>query len=173
MIKKVNNVVKIFNKLIQYKVAPYFGEVLLDCKLIGRDYRFGDYRYDLLFIFENEYNNPRIQLESVFNTCDDLFNWVDLRELPNLSIVIMNKFGRNQHYSYFELMHEIINGYHTNIMYHHPMYKKYREWESNKLREKALEKKRHSYYQEQMKLLNFEERQPYREEKEKKKFLFW
>jgi hypothetical protein len=167
----MNKIVKTFNKLIQYKVAPYFGEVLLDCRLIGRKYQFEDYRYDLLFIFEKEYNNPRIQLQSVFDTCDDLFNWVDLRDLPNLSIVIMNKFGKNQHYSYFELMHEIINGYRTNIMYHHPMYEKYREWESNKLREKALENIRHSYYQEQMKTLGYEGRQSYKEEK--KKFLFW
>jgi hypothetical protein len=64
----MNRIVKIFNKLIEYKLAPQFGGVLLDCKLIGRDYRFGDYRYDLLFIFEKEYNNPRIQLESVLNT---------------------------------------------------------------------------------------------------------
>lgn len=172
----MNKIVKIFNELIQHKVAPYFGEVLLDCKLIGRDYRFGDYRYDLLFIFEKEYNNPRIQLQNVFDTCDDLFNWVDLRDLPNLSIVVMNKFGRNQHYSYFELMHEIIDsGYVKNHshMYVHPMYQQYREWEKNKHLERMREKNLKSYHQEQMKLLNLKERQPYREEKKKNKFLFW
>jgi len=171
----MNKIVKIFNKLIQYKVAPLFGEVLLDCKLIGTNYRFGDYRYDLLFIFEKEYNNPRLQLQSVFDTCDDLFNWVDLRDLPNLSIVIMNKFGKNQHYSYFELMHEIMDVGYVNYshMYTHPMYKKYREWESNKIQEEALKKRRHSFYQEQMKTLGYEGRQSYKEEKKKKKFLFW
>jgi len=172
----MNKIVKIFNEVIQYKVSPHFGDVLLECRVIGRNGGIGDYRYDLLLIFDREYNNPRIQLESVLQTCDDLFDWVDLRDLPNLSIVIMNKFGRNQHYSYFELMHEICESdrhYQRHMISNHPMYQKYREWESNKLREKALEKRRHSYYQEQMKLLNFEEIQPYREEKKKKKFLFW
>jgi hypothetical protein len=169
----MNNIVKIFNKLIQYKVSPHFGEVLLDCKLIGRNGGIGDYRYDLLFIFDREYNNPKIQLESVLQTCDDLFNWVDLRDLPNLSIVIMNKFGRNQHYSYFELMHEIMHSRFQNSMYNHPMYQKYREWESNKLREETIRRETHSFYQEQMKTLGYEGRPSYKEEKKKKKFLFW
>jgi hypothetical protein len=167
----MNNIVKIFNKLIQYKVAPYFGEVLLDCKLIGRDYRFGDYRYDLLFIFEKEHNNPRIQTQSVFDTCDDLFNWVDLRDLPNLSIVIMNKFGRNQHYSYFELMHEIMHTRFETSMYCHPMYQKYREWESNKLLE---ERRRRDWESEWGRTERNDSFQQSRiAESRKKKFLFW
>jgi hypothetical protein len=167
----MNKIVKIFNKLIQYKVAPYFGEVLLDCKLIGTNYRFGDYRYDLLFIFEKEYNNPRIQLQSVFDTCDDLFNWVDLRDLPNLSIVIMNKFGRNQHYSYFELMHELMHYRFENSMYDHPMYKKYREWELNKIQE---ERRRRDWESGMQRISRNDLMQQTRMvESKKKKFLFW
>jgi hypothetical protein len=167
----MNNIVKIFNKLIQYKLEPQFGGVLLDCKLIGRKYGIGDYRYDLLFIFEKEYNNPRIQLESVFDTCDDLFNWVDLRDLPNLSIVIMNKFGRNQHYSYFELMHEIMHSRFKNSMYDHPMYQKYREWESNKLIE---ERRRRDWESEWARTERNDSFQQSRiAESRKKKFLFW
>jgi hypothetical protein len=167
----MNNIVKIFNKLIQYKLEPQFGEVLLDCKLIGRKYGIGDYRYDLLFIFEKEYNNPRIQLESVLQTCDELFNWVDLRDLPNLSIVIMNKFGRNQHYSYFELMHEIMHSRFENSMYDHPMYQKYREWESNKLIE---ERRRRDWESEWARTERNDSFQQSRiAESRKKKFLFW
>jgi len=140
----------------------------LDCKLIGRDYRFGDYRYDLLFIFEKEYNNPRIQTQSVFETCDMLFDWVDLRDLANLSIVIMNKFGRNQHYSYFELMHEIMYSGFENSMYYHPMYQKYREWESNKLLE---ERRRSDWESEWARNDSFQQLKIV--ESRKKKFLFW
>jgi hypothetical protein len=167
----MSNIVKIFNKLIEIKLSPLFGEVLLDCKLIGMDYRFGDYRYDLLFIFENEYNNPRIQLESVFDTCDDLFNWIDLRDLPNLSIVVMNKFGGNQHYSYFELMHQIMHGRFQNSMYNHPMYQKYREWESNK----HLEERRRRYLELEWSRTTRNDliQQTIIPESRKKKFLFW
>ena len=166
----MSKIVKIFNELIKIKLSPLFGEVLLDCKLIGRDYRFGDYRYDLLFIFEKEFNNPKIQIQSVFETCDDLFNWVDLRDLPNLSIVIMNKFGRNQHYSYFELMHEIIHSSFGSL-YNHPMYQKYREWESNKL----LEERRRRDWEMEMGTItrNYTMKETRMTESKKKKFLFW
>lgn len=167
----MNNITKIFNELIQHKLSSQFGEVLLDCKLIGREYGLGNYGYDLLFIFEKEYNNPRIQIQSVFDTCDDLFNWVDLRDLPNLSIVIMNKFGRNQHYSYFELMHEIMHSRFQNSMYDHPMYQKYREWESNKL----LEERRRSDWETGMQRISRNDlmQQTRMTESRKKKFLFW
>ncbi len=172
----MNNVVKIFNKLIQYKVAPYFGEVLLDCKLIGLDYRFGDYRYDLLFIFEKEYNNPRIQLESVLDTCDDLFNWVDLRDLPNLSIVIMNKFGKNRHYSYFELMDEISGSdrlYQSHMIHNHPKYREYSVWRSNKEREERMKRGWEMEMEMTRTTRNDLIQQTRMTESRKKKFLFW
>jgi hypothetical protein len=170
----MNNIVKIFNKLIQYKVTPLFGEVLLDCKLIGTNYRFGDYRYDLLFIFEKEYNNPRIQLESVLQTCDDLFDWVDLRDLPNLSIVIMNKFGRNQHYSYFELMDAICESdrhYQRHMISNHPKYYEYKEWR----RDKELEEIRRRVWEKEMGRVTRNDlmQQTRMVESKKKKFLFW
>jgi hypothetical protein len=170
----MNKIVKIFNKLIQYKVTPLFGEVLLDCKLIGTNYRFGDYRYDLLFIFEKEYNNPRIQLESVLQTCDDLFDWVDLRDLPNLSIVIMNKFGRNQHYSYFELMDAICESdrhYHRHMISNHPKYYEYKEWRRNK----ELEEIRRRVWEKEMGRVTRNDlmQQTRIVESKKKKFLFW
>ena len=170
----MNNIVKIFNKLIQYKVTPLFGEVLLDCKLIGTNYRFGDYRYDLLFIFEKEYNNPRIQLESVLQTCDDLFDWVDLRDLPNLSIVIMNKFGRNQHYSYFELMDAICESdrhYQRHMISNHPKYYEYKEWRRNK----ELEEIRRRVWEKEMGRVTRNDlmQQTRMVESKKKKFLFW
>ena len=170
----MNKIVKIFNKLIQYKVAPLFGEVLLDCKLIGTNYRFGDYRYDLLFIFEKEYNNPRIQLESVLQSCDELFDWIDLRDLPNLSIVIMNKFGRNQHYEYFGLMDEIFgsNSYYSpHNVTNHPKYHEYREWRSNKEREERMKR---AWEMEMGRITRNDLMQQTRmTESRKKKFLFW
>jgi hypothetical protein len=135
----MSKIVKIFNELIKIKLSPQFGEVLLDCKLIGREHGFGVYRYDLLFIFDSEYNNPAIQLESVLLTCDELFNWVDLTVFTNLSIVIMHKFGRNQHYSYFELMDALYkrNDYIVPMHVHkHPKYQQYLEWKDYDKREK-------------------------------------
>lgn len=171
----MNKIDKTFNELIQHKVAPYFGEVLLDCKLISTKYRFDDYRYDLLFIFEKEYNNPRIQLESVLSTCDDLFDWVDLRDLPNLSIVIMNKFGRNQHYSYFELMDETLSYKFVRGAHNHPKYKEYLQWKEYQKLKEEREKKRKSFYQEQMELITRNDltQQARITESRKKKFLFW
>lgn len=167
----MNNITKIFNELIQHKLSSQFGEVLLDCKLIGREYGLGNYGYDLLFIFEKEYNNTGIQLESVFQTCDELFDWIDLRDLPNLSIFVINKFGKHQHYSYFELMHEIMHSRFKNSMYDHPMYQKYREWESNKL----LEERRRRDWEMEMGTItrNYTMKETRMTESKKKKFLFW
>jgi len=103
----------------------------------------------LLFIFDKEYNNPRIQLESILQTCDDLFDWVDLRDLPNLSIVIMNKYGRNQHYSYFELMDAICESdrhYQRHMISNHPKYYEYKEWR----RDKELEEIRRRVWEKEM-----------------------
>jgi hypothetical protein len=170
----MNKIVKIFNQLIEQKLSPQFGEVLLDCRLIGTNYRFGDYRYDLLFIFDKEYNNPRIQLESVLQTCDELFDWIDLRDLPNLSIVIMNKYGRNQHYSYFELMDEISGSdriYQRHMIANHPKYHEYREWRSNKEREERMKR---GWEMEMTRTTRNDLIQQTRmTESRKKKFLFW
>ena len=170
----MNKIVKIFNELIHQKLSSQFGEVLLDCRLIGTNYRFGDYRYDLLFIFDKEYNNPRIQLESVLQTCDELFDWVDLRDLPNLSIVIMNKFGRNQHYSYFELMDAICESdrhYHRHMISNHPKYYEYKEWRRNK----ELEEIRRRVWEKEMGRVTRNDlmQQTRMVESKKKKFLFW
>ena len=167
----MNRTVKIFNEIIQIILSPCFGEVLIDCKLYYR-YSSTGCRYDLLFIFEKEYNNPRIQKESVLGTCDQLFDWFDLRHLP-LSIVIVNSFGSNRHYSYFELMDEIYSNHGGNFT--HPMYKEYRKWKLEKIAKESAEEvaKRHSFYKEQMKTLGYEGGQFYKEEKKKKRFLFW
>jgi hypothetical protein len=170
----MNKVVKIFNELINQKLAPQFGEVLLDCRLIGRNGGIGDYRYDLLFIFDREFNNPRIQLECVLKTCDELFDWIDLRDLPNLSIVIINKFGRNQHYEYFELMDEICRGnsyYDSHEVTFHPKYHEYMEWK----RYSKMEKERRRAWEMEMGRVTRNEliQQTRMTESRKKKFLFW
>jgi hypothetical protein len=83
----------------------------------------------------------------------------------------MNKFGRNQHYSYFELMHEIMHSRFQNSMYDHPMYQKYREWESNKL----LEERRRRDWESEMQRISRNDlmQQTRMTESRKKKFLFW
>jgi hypothetical protein len=139
----MSKIVKIFNELIKIKLSPQFGENLLDCKLIYRKGGIGEHHYDLLFIFDREYNNPAIQLESVLQTCDELFNWVDLTMLTNLDIIVMNKWGRNQHYSYFELMDTLCGNdsyYHLHRLTKHPKYHEYREWRSNKEREERVKR---------------------------------
>jgi hypothetical protein len=170
----MSKIVKIFNELIHQKLSSQFGEVLLDCKLIGRNGGIGDYRYDLLFIFDSEYNNPSIQLESVLRTCDELFDWIDLSFSTNLSIVIMHKFGRNQHYSYFELIDELCRrnsyfSFHESMR--HPRYKEYQEWKLNKERE---ERRRSAWEMEMGRITRNDLMQQTRmTESRKKKFLFW
>jgi hypothetical protein len=155
----MNRIVRIFNELIQHKIAHYYGDILLDCKLIERGYA---YRYDLLFVFNREYNNPRIQLQSVLETCDMLFDWVDLRDMGGLSIVIIT-VGKNRHYSYFELMDEISKdgGYQGHHMiFNHPKYRQYQEWKEQVRR--TLEKE---------KLISAQN--THIQELKKRKFLFW
>jgi hypothetical protein len=157
----MNKLVRLFNELIQHKIAHYYGDILLDCKLIERGYVYG---YDLLFVFNREYNNPRIQLQSVLETCDMLFDWVDLRDMGGLSIVIITA-GRNRHYSYFELMDEISKdgGYH---LVQHPKYRQYMEWKSTREREERMKR---AWEKETF----MKERNTYNQESRKKKFLFW
>ena len=170
----MNKLVKIFNQLIEHKLSPKFGEVLLDCKLIGRNGGIGNYRYDLLFIFDKEYNNRGIQFESVLKTCDELFDWVDLTTVCDLSIVIMNKWGNNHHYSYFELMDEVCRSssyYHLYEAINHPRYGKYREWRVNK----ELEERRRRGWELEMERTTRNDliQQTRMTESRKKKFLFW
>jgi hypothetical protein len=170
----MSKIVKIFNELIKIKLSPEFGENLLDCKLIGRKGGIGEYHYDLLFIFDREYNNPAIQLESVLQTCDELFDWVDLSTITNLNIVIMNKWGKNQHYSYFGLMHELCEGnsYYRSVRFSsHPKYQQYREWRSNKEREERT--KRAWELEMERNTRNDLIQQSRIDESRKKKFLFW
>ena len=170
----MSKIVKIFNELIKIKLSSQFGEVLLDCRLIGRNRGIGDYQYDLLFIFEKEYNNPALQLESVLKTCDGLFDWVDLTTVCDLSIVIMNKWGNNHHYSYFELMDEVCRSssyYHLYEAINHPRYGKYREWRVNK----ELEERRRRGWELEMERTTRNDliQQTRMTESRKKKFLFW
>jgi hypothetical protein len=170
----MNNITKIFNELIQHKLSSQFGEVLIDCKLIGREYGLGNYGYDLLFIFEKEYNNPGIQFESVLKTCDELFNWIDLRDLPNLSIFVINKFGKHQHYSYFELMDEVFRNYGYYQVYgktNHPKYHEYMMWKSNKEREERVKRSLDNAMERITR--NDLIQQTRMKESRKKKFLFW
>jgi hypothetical protein len=170
----MSNIVKIFNKLIERKLSSQFGDILLDCKLICRKGCIGVYHYDLLFIFDKEYNNPAIQLESVLQTCDELFDWVDLTMLANLNIVIMNKWGRNQHYSYFELMDELCEGntyYRSARISRHPKYQQYREWRSNK--ESEERRRRYLELEWSRTTKNDSFQQSKIDESRKKKFLFW
>jgi hypothetical protein len=166
----MNRVVKIFNQLIEHKLSPQFGEVLLDCKLVERGY---GYRYDLLFVFQREYNNRGIQYESILQTCDELFDWVDLRDMGGLSIVIITA-GRNEHLSYFELMDEICRSgrnYNSYMISNHPKYREYQEWKSNKMHEDRVKR---AWESEMGRVTRNDLIQQTRMvESKKKKFLFW
>jgi hypothetical protein len=168
----MNRIIKIFNKLIQYKLSSQFGEVLLDCKLIGRDCGIGEYRYDLLFIFDKQYNNRGIQFSSVLETCDELFDWIDLTIIGELSIVIMNR-GSHHHYSYFELMDEIhrITPDARYRLNHHPKYGEYCYWKNNRDREERMKR---VWEMEMGRVTRNDTIQQSRiEGSRKKKFLFW
>lgn len=169
----MNKIVKIFNQLIEHKLSPQFGEVLLDCRLIGRNCGIGNYRYDLLFIFDKEYNNHGIQYESVLKTCDELFDWVDLTTVGELSIVIMDKRD-NRHYSYFGLMDEVCRSnsyYHFHEITKHPKYHEYQEWKINKVHEVRM---RRAWEMEMGRVTRNDTIQQSKiEQSIKKKFLFW
>jgi hypothetical protein len=82
----------------------------------------------------------------------------------------MNKFGRNKHYSYFELMHEIMHYRFENSMYDHPKYNEYREWKKNKIAEDAVRKGYERVILEQQRRVEEQIRITI---PKKKKFLFW
>jgi hypothetical protein len=166
----MNKLVTLFNELIRLKLSSVFGNSLLDCKLVERGY---DYRLDLIFVFRGEYNNPSIQLENVLEVSDMLFEWVDLRDMVNLSIVIITN-ERNQHFNYFELMDKISEsnrGYQRHMIYNHPKYRQYMEWKSNREREERMKRawEKERFIGER----NDNIQQSRIETSRKKKFLFW
>lgn len=166
----MNKLVTLFNELIRLKLLSVFGSSLLDCKLVERGY---DYRLDLIFVFRGEYNNPSIQLENVLEVSDMLFEWVDLRDIVNLSIVIVTEFGRTRHFSYFELMDKISERnrfYYHHMIYNHPKYCEYKEWKSIREREERMERA----WEMEMGRVTIDKTQQSRiAESRKKKFLFW
>ena len=131
------------------------------------------YRLDLLFYFRGGHNHLKEQIECVFVTCDDLFEWIDLTDFTDLSIVIMTERGVQQNYTYFELMDWVSTmcGHHSGrelyrYIIRHPKYQEYLDWKVYSAREKY-----------KMELIYGNERR-YRVQEEKnkpikKKFLFW
>lgn len=93
---------KIFNDIIDMMVKPQINDSsnLLDCRLVWR----GE-RYDLIFTLSSQYNNHRILLGAILETCNDLFTWVDISH--EVSIVV-DEVGRVKYYSYFELIDEVL-----------------------------------------------------------------
>jgi hypothetical protein len=86
----------------------------------------------------------------------------------------MNKFGRNQHYSYFELMDEICESdrhYQRHMISNHPKYYEYKEWRRNK----ELEEIRRRDWEKEMGRVTRNDlmQQTRMVESKKKKFLFW
>lgn len=124
----MDRIEKIFNELIRIKVAPQFGGSLLYAELRYRT----PYRYDLIFEFGREYNNPNIKLDAVLSTCDELFRWVDIKDVVSIVIITENK---PKHYNYFELFEQIylghyftIGNYSKNELKNHPNYDEYCRW---------------------------------------------
>lgn len=161
----MNRIEKIFNELIQIKLPThyYYGNLLyVELKYST------PYRYDLIFSFKREYNNPAIKLASIINTCDDLFSWVSIRDVVNIVVITE---GDCKHYSYFELFDAVNNHYS-----HHPYeirnnrnYPEYLQWREEKKYREEME----SYWRMSMENL---ERRDYEQQKrvpQKKKFLFW
>lgn len=166
----MDRIEKIFNELIRIKVAPQFGGSLLYAELRYRT----PYRYDLIFEFGREYNNPKIKLAAVLSTCDELFKWVDIKDV--VSIVIVTNCNP-KHYSYFELFEQVYLGhylnrpsyYSSNEFKNHPNYYEFLAWkEQREYREKMKRDWRMS--------MENNERRDYEQQKmvpQKNKFLFW
>jgi hypothetical protein len=161
----MNRIEKIFNELIQIKLSLQFGGVLRGVELRYRN----PYRYDLIFQFNREYNNPAIKLASIINTCDDLFSWVSIRDVVNIVVITE---GDCKHYSYFELFDTVNNHYS-----HHPYeirdnrnYPEYLQWRKNELAKEAVSKEYGKYMNE---IQRRREEQVTKIEPKKKKFLFW
>lgn len=156
----MDRIEKIFNELIRIKVAPQFGGSLLYAELRYRT----PYRYDLIFEFGREYNNPKIKLDAVLSTCDELFRWVDIKDVVSIVIITENK---PKHYSYFELFEQVYVGhylnrgtyYSKNELKNHPNYEGYCQW---------IEIRRRNQMIEISQCIENITR-----EKQKKKFLFW
>lgn len=156
----MDRIEKIFNELIRIKVAPQFGGSLLYAELRYRT----PYRYDLIFEFGREYNNPKIKLDAVLSTCDELFRWVDIKDVASIVIITENK---PKHYSYFELFEQVYVGhylnrgtyYSKNELKNHPNYEGYCQW---------IEIRRRNQMIEISQCIENITR-----EKQKKKFLFW
>jgi hypothetical protein len=84
----------------------------------------------------------------------------------------MNKYGKNQHYSYFELMDAICDRhYQRHMISNHPKYYEYKEWRRNK----ELEEIRRRVWEKEMGRVTRNDlmQQTRMVESKKKKFLFW
>ena len=166
----MNRIEKIFNELIQIKLVPQFGGILRYVELRYRN----PYRYDLIFEFNREYNNPNIKLASVLHTCDELFKWVDIKNVVSIVIVTDNK---PKHYSYFELFEQVYLGnyfnrpsyFDSNELKNHQYYNEYLVWKEEKVYREKMDR------DWRMSMENLE-RRDYEQQKmvpQKKKFLFW
>lgn len=161
----MNRIEKIFNELIQIKLPPHY----YNGNLVYVELKYSTpYRYDLIFGFKREYNNPAIKLASIINVCDDLFSWVSIRDVVNIVVITE---GNSKHYSYFELF-DAVNNHYSNHPYEirtNRNYPEYLQWrEQKKYREKMERVWR-------MSMENLE-RRDYEQQKivpQKKKFKFW
>lgn len=104
---------EIFNKVIKLIVTPYMSSTnsnLLDCRLCWR----GD-RYDLIFVLNrSRYNNERILLEAILETCNDLFSWVDI---SHEVMIVVEQMHNVKFFNYFELINEVLfkhRGYYSS-----------------------------------------------------------
>ena len=94
---------EIFNKVIKIVITPYIktGSNLMDCRL----YWGGD-RYDLVFtLTRSRYNNERILLGAILETCNDLFSWVDISHEVR---IVVEQMHNVKFFSYFELIYEVL-----------------------------------------------------------------
>lgn len=111
-----------------------------------------------------------IQYTSILETCDELFEWIDLTTFIEVNIVIMTKGHVIGHYTYFELIDVICEGgkYIRGDMFFadhhlpkHPKYKQYLKWKEYSKMEKNRIKQyeRLVYESEENQLLTVKSRQ--------------
>ena len=162
-----NKIIYAFNNLTQMMLSDILQSettTLKEVKLVSNSW----VRPDLVFRLTGDYNNRKILYESILETCDDLFAWIDIHQYVRIVIIA----GKVSYFSYFELFDEVYKDdyYNYTRKERHPKYQKYREWKKNELAEESVRKEYEKYMNE---IQRRHEEQVTKIEPKKKKFLFW
>ncbi len=140
-----DQITDIFNNLIRITEQDKCGELLqglVMTKPMGSN-------YELVFTIRNEYRNPDIMIEAIFETTEKLLEWFDITEFCNFNILIhINDYSQKYFkMSYFELFQRMSKKGLTftlknNVIVTHPRYERFMRWANEEKRREQYEKQR-------------------------------